>query len=70
MSIFLENEVEFNSAIIRNNTYKEKLFSADILNLSCRHPSKDDNFLLSKRLRFVPTPKHVNKNKIKEEVKV
>ena len=53
MSIFLENEVEFNSAIIRDNTYKGKLFSADVLNLSCRHLSKDDVFLLSKRLRFV-----------------
>ena len=41
-----------------------------IINLSNRHLSKNDFFLLSKGLKFVPTPEHINSAKIEEEIKV
>ena len=34
------------------------------------HLSKDEIFLLSKEFKFIPTPKHINKAKIKEEIEV
>ena len=37
-------------------------------NLYSRHLSKDKISLLLKELKFVPTPKHLNKAKIKEEI--
>ena len=59
-----------NSATIRNNRYEGKLVSANVINLSSRYLFKDEVFLLSKGLQFVPTPKHINKAKIKEEIEV
>ena len=35
-----------------------------------RHLSKDEIFLLSKGFKFIPTPKHIDKAKIKEEIEV
>ena len=66
----LEKEVQLNSATIRNNRYEGKFVSANVINLSSRHLSKDEVSLLSKGLQFVPTPKHINKPKIKEEIEV
>ena len=42
----------------------------NIINLSSRHLSNDEVSLFSKGLQFVPTPKHINKAKIKEEIEV
>ena len=50
---------------------RENLLTLTLLiYLSSRHLSKDEISLLSKGLRFVPTPKHMNKAKIKEEIEV
>ena len=68
--LFSEREVQLNSATIRNNRYDGKFFSPNIINLSSRHLSRDEISLLSKGLKFVPTPKHKNKAKIKEEIEV
>lgn len=40
------------------------------INLSNHHLSENDFFLLSKGLKFVPTPEHINSAKIEEETKV
>ena len=66
----MEKEVQLNSATIRNNRYDRKFVSANIINLSSRHLSKDEVSVLSKGLQFVPTLKHINKAKIKEEIEV
>ena len=62
-----EREVQLNSATIRNNRYEGKLVS---INVSSRHLSRDEISVLSKGLKFFPTPKQINKVKIKEEIKV
>ena len=66
----LEKEVQLNSASIRNNRYEGKFVSANVINLSSDHLSKDEVSLLSKGLQFVPSPKHITKAKIKEEIEV
>ena len=68
--LFREREVHLNSATIRNNRYERKFVSVNIINLSNSHLSKDEVSLLSKGLKFVPTPKYINKAKIKEEIDV
>ena len=55
-----EREVQLNSETIRNNRYEEK-FITNVINLSSDHLSNDEISLLSKGLKFVPTPKHINK---------
>ena len=65
---FLEIELQLNSGTICNNRYDKKFVSANVINLSSRHLSKDEISLFSKGLKFVPTPKHINKAKIKEEI--
>ena len=67
---FSEREVQLNSSTMRNNRYEGKFVSANVINLSSRHLSEDEISLLSKGLNFVPTPKHINKAKIKEEIEV
>ena len=59
-----------NCATIRNNRYEGKFVSANVINLCSRYLFKDEVSLLSKGLQFVPTPKHTNKAKIKEEIEV
>ena len=59
--LFLEIKVHVNSATIHNNRYEGKFVSANVINLSSQH---------SKGLKFVATPKHINKAKIKEEIVV
>ena len=68
--LFSEREVQLNSATMQNNRYEGKFVSANVINLSSRHLSEDEISLLSNGLKFVPTPKHINKAKIKEEVEV
>ena len=43
---------------IYNNRYERKFVSANVINLSSRHLSRDEISLLSKVTKFVPTPKH------------
>ena len=50
---------------MRNNRYEGKFVSANVINLSSRHLSRDEVSLLSEGLKFVPTPKHMNKTKLK-----
>ena len=67
--LFSEREVQLNSATIRNNRYYGKFVNANVINvinLSNQHLSRDEISLLSKRLKFVLTPKHINKAKIKK----
>ena len=66
----LEREVQLNSVTIRNYRYKGKFVSSNFINSSSRHLSKDEVSLLSKGLQFAPTPKHINRTKIKEETEV
>ena len=42
--------------------------SPNVINLSKCHLSKDEISLLSKGIKFIPTPKHINKALIKEEL--
>ena len=70
MSFFRkEREVQLNSAAISNNRYEGKFVTANVINLSSRHLSKYE-VSLSKGLKFVLTPKHINKAKITEEIEV
>ena len=62
--LFSEREVQLNSDTIRNNRYEGKFVSANIINLSSWHLSRDEISLLSKGLKFVPTPTQINKAKI------
>ena len=68
--LFWEREVQLNSVTIRNNRCEGKFASANVINLSNRHLSRDEISLLSKGLKFMPTSKHINKAKIKEEIEV
>ena len=66
----MEREVQLNSATIRNIRYEGNFVSANASTLSSLHLSMDKISLLSKGLKFVSTPKHINKAKIKEETEV
>ena len=50
--------------------YEGKFVSPNVINLSKRHLSKDEISLLPKGLKFIPTPKHINKARIKEELEI
>ena len=69
-SKFGEREVQLNSATVSNNRCEGKFVSANVINLSNRHLSRDEISLLSKGIKFVPIPKLLNKAKIKEEIEV
>ena len=68
--LFSKREVQLNSATIRNNRSVGKFVSANVIDLSSWHFSRDEISLLSKGLKFVRTPKHINKAKMKEEIDV
>ena len=57
-----------NAATLLDGRYEGKFVSPNVINLSKRHLSKDEISLLSKGLKFIPTPKHTNKALIKEEL--
>ena len=59
-----------NSATLVDGRYEGKFVSPNVINLSKRNLSKDEISLLSKGLKFVPTPRHINKAKIKEELEI
>ena len=46
------------------------MLAPNVINLSSRHLSNDEISLNTKGLKFVPTPEHINKVKIKEEIEV
>ena len=57
-----------NAATLLDGRYEGKFVSPNVINLSKRHLSKDEISLLPKGLKFIPTPKHINKALIKEEL--
>ena len=57
-----------NSATIVNERYKGKFVSSNVVNLFCRNLTSNEISLLSKGLKFVPTPRGINKAPIKEEM--
>ena len=57
-----------NAATLLDGRYEGKFVSPNVINLSKRHLSKEEISLLSKGLKFMPTPKHINKARIKEEL--
>ena len=57
-----------NVATLLDGRYEGKFVSPNVINLSKHHLSKDEIPLLSKGLKFIPTPKHINKALIKEEL--
>ena len=58
-----------NLATVLDGRYEGKFVSLNVTNLSKCHLSKDEISLLSKSHKFIPTPKHINKALIKEELK-
>ena len=56
-----------NAAALLDGRYEGKFASPNIINLSKCHLSKDKISVLSKGLKFIPTPKQINKALIKEE---
>ena len=68
--LFSKREVQLNSTTMRNNRYEGKFVSANVIKLSSRHLPQDEISLLSKGLKFVPTPKHINKAKLKQGIEV
>ena len=59
--LFSERQVQLNCATICYNRYDGKLVSANVINLSSCHLSKDEVSLPSKELKFVSTPKNIKK---------
>ena len=57
-----------NAAMVLDSRYKGKFVSPGVINLSKRYLSKDEIALLSRGLKFIPTPKHINRALIKEEL--
>ena len=68
-SFWKEREIQLNNAAISNNRYEGKFVTANVINLSSRHLS-NYKVSLSKGLKFVLTPKHINKAKITDEIEV
>ena len=57
-----------NSTTLVNERLKGKFVSPNVVNLSRRNLTNDEISLLSKGLKFVPTPRGINKALIKEEL--
>ena len=64
-----DNIGENNIAEVIDGRLKGKFVSPNVINLSTRILSKAEISLLSKGLKFIPTPTSVNKALIKEELK-
>ena len=67
-SIEQDNIGENNIAEVIDGRLKGKFVSPNVINLSTRILSKAEITLLSKGLKFIPTPTSVNKTLIKEEL--
>ena len=63
-------EVDDNRAKLKNNRLNGKFISKNVINLSQRQQTKSEISLLSKELKFVPTPDRIDKAKLKEELEV
>ena len=57
-----------NSATIVNERYKGKFVCPNVVNLACLNLTSNEISPLSKGLKFVPTPRGINKAFIKEEL--
>ena len=57
-----------NVATLLDGRYEGKFVSLNVINLSKHHLPKAEISLLSKGLKFIPTPKYINKALIKEEL--
>ena len=53
--------------MLLDGRYEGKFVSPNVINLSKRHLSKDEIYLSCKGLKRIPTPKQINKARIKEE---
>ena len=59
---------ETNSGTLVNERYKGKCVSPNAVNLSRRNLARNEISLLSKGLKFVPTPRGINKALTKEDL--
>ena len=59
-----------NSASLVNGRYQGKFVSHSVVNLSSKNLTKHEISLLSKGLKFVPTPINVNRAVLKEELEI
>ena len=57
-----------NSAALEDGRFKGKFVSKKVVNLSGRNLSQSEISLLSKGLKFIPTPKSINMSEIKEDL--
>ena len=63
-------EIDDNRAKLKDNRLKGKFVSNNVINLSQRQLTKSEISLLSKGLKFVPTPNRIDKAKLKQELEV
>ena len=63
-------EIDDNRAKLMDNRLEGKFVSKNVINLSERQLTKSEISLLSKRLKFVPTPNRIDKAKLKQELEV
>ena len=63
-----ETNEEDNSSKVQNGRYTGKFVSENVINLSKRKLTKYGISILSNRLKFVPTPTHLNRTVLKEEL--
>ena len=63
-------EIDDNRAKLKDNRLEGKFFSKNVINLSQRQLTKSEILLLSKGLKFVPTPNRIDQAKIKQELEV
>ena len=63
-------EIDDNRAKLKDNRLEGKFVSKNVINLSQRQLTKSEISLLSKGLKFVPTPNRIDKAKLKQELEV
>ena len=61
-------EIDDNRAQLKDNRLEGKFVSKNVINLSQRQLTKSEISLLSKGLKFVPTPNRIDKAKLKQEL--
>ena len=63
-------EIDDNSAKLKNNILEGKFVSKNVINLAHRQLTKSEISLFSIGYKFVPTPNRMDKAKIKQELEV
>ena len=63
-------KIDDNRAKLKDNRLEGKFASKNVINLSQRQLTKSEISLLSKGLKFVPTPNTIDKAKLKQELEV